>query len=56
MIGDVFPLKPAAQLFVAALRPGAAGAGFAWVDLAVVAGWAVVGLVVASRMPWYERS
>lgn len=50
IVGDVFPLKHAVALFAAALRPGLTGAGFAWTDLAVVLGWTVVGLAVASRL------
>jgi ABC-type multidrug transport system permease subunit len=56
LVGDVFPLKPAVHVFLAALRPGVGGAGFAWPDLAVLAMWTIVGLGVAVRMPWYERS
>jgi ABC-2 type transport system permease protein len=53
--GQALPLKPAVDVLLAALRPDAVGAGFAWVDLAMVAGWAAVGLLFAAAMPWYER-
>jgi ABC-type multidrug transport system permease subunit len=55
-VGDVFPLKPAVHVFLVSLRPEVGGAGFAWADLAVLAMWTIVGLGVAARMPWYERS
>jgi ABC-type multidrug transport system permease subunit len=53
--GQALPLKRAVDVLLAALRPDAVGAGFAWVDLAMVAGWAAVGLLFAAAMPWYER-
>lgn len=56
VVGDVFPLKHAVYALMAALRPDATGAGFAWGHLAVVAAWAVAGLLVARHLPWQART
>jgi len=48
-VADVFPVRHFFQGFFGAWAPSTAGAGFHWIDLAVVAGWGVAGFVVALR-------
>lgn len=48
-VADVFPVRHLAGALLAAYNPHATGTGFAGVDLAILAGWGVVGLAVALR-------
>lgn len=48
-IGDVFPIRHLAQALLEAYDPASSGAGFAWGHLAVVAGWGLLGLLIAVR-------
>ena len=50
-IADVFPLKHLAQALLAATGPAGHGAGLADGHLAIVAAWAVAGLVVVRLVP-----
>lgn len=47
VLGDLFPLKPFVQSLQAGFNPAVAAPGFRGADLAVVAGWGLVGAVVA---------
>ncbi|MEV4703020.1 ABC transporter permease [Actinoplanes sp. NPDC049316] len=47
-IGEVFPLRHLMESLLAATRPDAGGAGFAWSDLAVVTAWAAAGILVTA--------
>ena len=51
-LGDVLPLKPFAESFQDALNPAVDPPAFRWADLAVVAAWGIVGLLVALR--WFK--
>jgi ABC-2 type transport system permease protein len=48
-VADVFPVRHFFQGFFSAWDPSTAGAGFHWVDLAVVAAWGIAGFVIAMR-------
>ncbi|KUL23459.1 ABC transporter permease [Actinoplanes awajinensis] len=48
-VADLFPLRHLLQAVLAATRPDASGAGVAAGHLAVLAGWAALGLLVAGR-------
>jgi ABC-type multidrug transport system permease subunit len=48
-VADVFPLRHLLQAMLYATRPDAGGTGFAWGHLAIVAGWALLGLLVVRR-------
>lgn len=50
LLGDIFPVKHLFHAVLTALDPFTKGAGIEWGDLAVLAAWGVVGLVVASRV------
>jgi ABC-2 type transport system permease protein len=53
---NLFPIRHFFEAFFAAWNPQTAGAGFEWGHLAVVAGWGVVGLVLAIRFfRWTPR-
>jgi ABC-2 type transport system permease protein len=53
---NLFPIRHFFEAFFAAWSPQTAGAGFEWGHLAVVAGWGVVGLVLAIRFfRWTPR-
>ena len=55
-IADIFPIRHFFEAFFAAWNPQTAGAGFEWGHLAVVAGWGVLGLVLAIRFfRWTPR-
>jgi ABC-2 type transport system permease protein len=55
-IGDVFPLKHFATAFRDAFDPTLAGAQWHWGDLAVMAVWGIVAVVVAVRFfSWEPR-
>jgi ABC-2 type transport system permease protein len=53
-LADVFPLKHFARSFQDAFSPFTTGSGFRWGSLAVMAAWAVVGVVVAMRTFGWE--
>ena len=48
-VADFFPVKHYAEAMLTAFDPFVEGSGFAWTDLAVVAIWGIVGLLVAIR-------
>jgi ABC-2 type transport system permease protein len=53
---DLFPIRHFFEAFFAAWSPQTVGAGFEWGHLAVVAGWGVLGLVLAIRFfRWVPR-
>lgn len=53
---DHFPIRPFFEAFLASWDPAAAGSGFEWHDLAFVAGWGVVGLLLAIKFfRWTPR-
>jgi ABC-2 type transport system permease protein len=52
-IGNVFPIKHLADALLVAYNPHTTGLGFAGQDLLIVAGWGLVGLIVALlRFSW----
>lgn len=53
-IGRVFPLAHLAEGLQAALSPSTAGSGLSAENVAILAGWGVVGLVVAVRLFRWE--
>lgn len=55
-IGDVFPIKPFAEALQASFNPYTEGSGFEWDNLAVVAAWGILGLVLSLRFfSWEPR-
>ena len=55
-LGDIFPVKHLSEASQAAFSPFETGAGFEWLDLAIVAVWGVVGALIAVRFfSWYPR-
>ena len=48
-VANVFPVKHLFESLLRVFDPGTAGAGFAWGHLAVIAGWGLLGAVVAAR-------
>jgi ABC-2 type transport system permease protein len=56
LIGDIFPIKPFAEALQASFNPYAEGNGFEWDNLAVVAAWGILGLVLSLRFfSWEPR-
>ena len=56
VLGDIFPVKHLSEACQAAFNPFQTGAGFEWLDLAVVAAWGLAGAVLAIRLfSWYPR-
>ena len=54
---DHFPIRPFFEAFLASWDPAAAGSGIEWHDLAFVAGWGAIGLLLAIRFfRWTPRS
>jgi ABC-2 type transport system permease protein len=54
---DVFPIRHFFEAFFTAWSPTTSGAGFEWLDLAVVAAWGLAGLVLAVRFfRWEPRA
>jgi ABC-2 type transport system permease protein len=53
-VADLFPVRHFFEAFLAAWDPATSGAGFEWLDLAIVAAWGVFGLAVAAR--WFRWS
>jgi ABC-2 type transport system permease protein len=51
---DAFPIRHFFEAMFTAWSPHTTGAGFEWGDLAVVAAWGLVGLVVAVRLFRWE--
>jgi ABC-2 type transport system permease protein len=51
---DAFPIRHFFQAMFAAWNPHTTGTGFEWGDLAVVAAWGLVGLVIAVRFFRWE--
>ena len=55
-IAGIFPVRHLSNALVAAYNPGTTGSGMDGADLAVLAAWAVAGLVVAlARFSWEPR-
>jgi len=55
-IGKVFPVEHLTAALLAAYNPHTTGSGMRWSDLAVLAAWAVAGLVIAvGRFRWLPR-
>ena len=55
-VGKIFPIRHFYDAMVNAFFPVSGGSGFRWVDLAVVAGWGLAGLIVAVRFfSWEPR-
>jgi ABC-2 type transport system permease protein len=48
-VADIFPIRHFFEAFFASYDPATAGAGFEWGHLAIVAGWGVLGLLLAVR-------
>jgi ABC-2 type transport system permease protein len=56
VVGDIFPVKHFAEAMQYPFDSNAQGAGFRWVDLAVIVAWGVLGAVVAvRRFSWEPR-
>jgi ABC-2 type transport system permease protein len=53
-VADVFPIRHFFEAFFAAWDPNTAGAGFELGDLAIVAAWGAVGLIIALRFFRWE--
>jgi len=52
-VGEVFPVRHFADALLVAYNPHTAGLGFAGLDLLIVAGWGIAGLLVAlARFSW----
>jgi ABC-2 type transport system permease protein len=55
-VADVFPVRHFFEGFFTAWDPATTGAGFEWADLAIVAAWGILGLLVATRtFRWEPR-
>lgn len=55
-VADLFPVRHFFQAFFTAYDPATSGAGFEWGDLAIVAAWGALGLVLAIRFfRWTPR-
>jgi ABC-2 type transport system permease protein len=48
-VANVFPVRHLANALLVAYNPHTTGAGFAWIDLLIVAAWGIGGLVIALR-------
>jgi ABC-2 type transport system permease protein len=56
-VADAFPFRHFFEAFFNAFDPATTGAGFAWGNLVVVAGWGLAALLVAARFfRWTPRS
>jgi ABC-2 type transport system permease protein len=56
ILGDIFPVKHLSEASQAAFSPFETGAGFEWLDLAIVAAWGLAGALIAARFfSWYPR-
>lgn len=56
LAGDIFPLKPFAEAFQACFTPFVEAPAFEWGNLAFIAAWGVVGMIVALRRFTWEPS
>ena len=55
-VADLFPIRHFFEAFFAAWTRRPRGAGFEWGDLAIVAAWGALGLVLAIRFfRWTPR-
>lgn len=55
-IAKIFPVRPFVAAVLAAYNPHTTGSGIQWGDLAVLAAWGVVGLIIAvRRFSWLPR-
>jgi ABC-2 type transport system permease protein len=55
-VADLFPIRHFFEAFFAAWDPATVGAGFEWGDLAIVAAWGALGLLLAIRFfRWTPR-
>jgi ABC-2 type transport system permease protein len=55
-VADLFPVRHLFDAFLTCFDPETVGAGFEWGDLAVVAAWGALGLVLAARyFRWSPR-
>lgn len=55
-VADLFPIRHFFEAFFTAWSPQTVGAGFEWGNLAIVAAWGVLGLVIALRtFRWEPR-
>ena len=48
-VADLFPIRHFFEAFFTSWDPAAGGAGFEWGNLAIVAGWGLLGLLLAIR-------
>jgi ABC-2 type transport system permease protein len=56
-VASVFPVRPFSQALLAAYNPYSPGSGFAGLDLLIMAGWGVAGLLIAiRRFRWTPQS
>jgi len=56
-VADFFPVRHFFEAFFTAFDPNTAGAGFEWGDLAVLAGWGLLGFGVAVKFfRWTPRA
>jgi ABC-2 type transport system permease protein len=56
ILGDTFPVKHLSEASQAAFNPFQTGAGFEWLDLAIIAAWGLAGALIAARFfSWYPR-
>ncbi len=56
-VADFFPIRHFFEAFFTAWNPATTGAGFEWGDLAIVAAWGVLGLLIALRtFRWEPRN
>ncbi|HJX32846.1 MAG TPA: ABC transporter permease, partial [Solirubrobacterales bacterium] len=54
---DIFPIRHFFEAFFNAYVPAGGGAGVSWGNLAIVAAWGVVGLLIAVRyFRWTPRA
>ncbi len=54
---DLFPIRHFFEAFFTAWSPTTTGAGFAWLDLGIVAAWGVAGLLIALKaFRWEPRA
>lgn len=53
-VASIFPIKRFSNAMLTAFNPFTTGSGFQWDDLAVMAGWGVLGVLVALRFFRWE--
>ena len=55
-VADLFPIRHFFEAFFSAWDPGTVGAGFEWLDLAIVGAWGAAGMLIAVRtFRWTPR-